>query len=89
MSAKSDRRAELIAAAAADELTDAERVELRDLAAADPSVDDEIGDFRRVTDLLSDNPPTLPWMDSRPTAELRSRVIDAVGPHRSQRRVRP
>lgn len=45
-----DRRAELIAAALADELTDGERAELAALRAADPSIDLEIEQLREVAD---------------------------------------
>ena len=66
-----DRRAELIAAAAAADLTPAETVELDTLRAADPSVDREIAELRATIGELG----ALDWDDSAPSAALRERVL--------------
>ena len=66
-----DRRAELMAAALADDLAPAERAELDRLRAADPTVDDELA-------LLGGLPAALGgvggWDDAAPGDDLRRRV---------------
>ncbi|SNT43442.1 hypothetical protein [Rhodococcoides kyotonense] len=83
MSADAGRRAELIAAAVADDLTDAERAELRAMAAADPTVDTEIDQYRRVAARMSDASVSLPWAEVGPSDSLRERVL---GPDTTTRR---
>ncbi len=89
MSANHERRDELVAAAAADELTDAEHEELRSIAAADPTVDDDIADFRRLAARLSGAPPALPWDETQPSATLREQVVSATDSASRTRRIRP
>uniref|UniRef100_UPI00293F436A hypothetical protein n=1 Tax=Clavibacter sp. MX14-G9D TaxID=3064656 RepID=UPI00293F436A len=65
-----DRRAELIAAALADDLSPAETAELDALRAADPTIDAEIA-------LLGGLPSAIrgigAWQDARPAATRSSR----------------
>ena len=72
-----DRRAELIAAALADDLSPAERAELDRLRAADPTVDDELA-------LLGGLPADLggvgDWDDVAPGDDLRRRVEAVADP---------
>ncbi|OUE07359.1 hypothetical protein CMsap09_00325 [Clavibacter michiganensis] len=69
--ATDDRRAELIAAALADDLSPAETAELDARRAADPTIDAEIA-------LLGGLPSSIrglgSWRDARPSAELARRV---------------
>ena len=71
----SDRRAELIAAAVQGRLTDAERAELRELAAADPGVDVEISELRSTAEAIA---LLQNWETVNPDESLRNRVIAAV-----------
>ncbi|MGV8875857.1 MAG: hypothetical protein ACOH2Q_25280, partial [Rhodococcus sp. (in: high G+C Gram-positive bacteria)] len=86
MSASDDRRAELIAAAVADDLDDTETAELRELATSDTTIDTEIAELRTVTaDLgtmtanLNRRGPTEPWLESSTTPDLRERILGATG----------
>lgn len=79
MSASPDRRAELIAAAVGDDLDDAEASELRELAAADPTIDTEIAELRAMTDFLGRRGPTEPWLEPPTTPDLRERILVATG----------
>lgn len=79
MSGLEDRRAELIAAQVAGDLTEDERAELRKMADADPSVERDIEDFRRVVGRVSDASRHLPWDETRPSKGLRQRVIAIPG----------
>lgn len=89
MSTNHDRRDELVAAAAAGELTDDEREELRSIAAIDPTVDEDIADFRRLAARLGGAGPALPWDETTPSATLRERVISSTDPKNGTRRIRP
>lgn len=79
MSGLEDRRAELIAAQVAGDLTEDERAELRKMADADPSVERYIEDFRRVVGRVSDALPHLPWDEAQPSESLRRRVTAIPG----------
>ena len=78
MSASEDRRAELIAAAVADDLDEAETAELHELAAADPTIATDILELRAMTANLSGNGPTEPWLDLSPAPELREKILGAT-----------
>ncbi|MDI9896557.1 hypothetical protein QM797_17690 [Rhodococcus sp. IEGM 1381] len=78
MSASHDRRAELIAAAVGDDLDDAETSELRELAAADLTIDTEIAELRAMTDILGRRGPTEPWLEPPTAPELRERILAAT-----------
>jgi len=69
-----DRRAELVAAAASDDLNPDEARELALLRATDPSIDVEIAELRAMIGDLGDTP----WDSSEPDAALRDRVL-AIG----------
>jgi hypothetical protein len=73
-----DRRAELIAAALADDLSPAETAELDALRAADPTVDEEIallgGLPGRIRDVGS-------WQEAEPSAELERRIARIADGH--------
>ncbi|OZD73622.1 hypothetical protein CH272_01260 [Rhodococcus sp. 05-340-1] len=84
MSASPDRRAELIAAAVGDDLDDAETSELRELAAADPTIDTEIAELRAMTDFLGRRGPTEPWLESPTPPDLRERILVATGESEEQ-----
>ncbi|MBF4580165.1 hypothetical protein [Frigoribacterium sp. VKM Ac-2530] len=71
----SDRRAELIAAALASDLSPAEAVELDALRVVDPTVDDEIASLGGVVARLA---PVGTWQDAPADASLRDRVESAV-----------
>lgn len=71
----SDRRAELIAAALASDLSPAEAVELDALRVVDPTVDDEIASLGGVVARLG---PVGTWQDATADAGLRDRVESAV-----------
>jgi len=71
----SDRRAELIAAALASDLSPAEAVELDALRVVDPTVDDEIASLGGVVARLG---PVGAWQDAPADAALRDRVESAV-----------
>lgn len=74
-----DRRAELIAAALANDLTDAEAAELDALRAADPTVDTDLAELSGVATALSSAEPGLsPWREAVPGEDLRGRV-EGVG----------
>ncbi|MCU1405583.1 MAG: hypothetical protein JWQ43_1886 [Glaciihabitans sp.] len=66
------RRAELIAAAIAGQLTDAEGHELDALRAGDPTIDDEIRFLSATADDLASS--VSGWDTSLPSADLRSRI---------------
>lgn len=83
MSASPDRRAQLIAAAVGNDLDDAETSELRELAAADPTIDAEIAELRAMTDLLGRRGPTEPWLEPPTPPDLRERIL--LGTSNSQR----
>lgn len=85
MSAMNDRRAELIAAAAADDLSESEYVELRTLAQNDPTVAEDIEDFRRTVDRITGARSVLPWDEAQPTTSMRRRAIAAVDAERTPR----
>ncbi|GAB2978244.1 hypothetical protein [Frigoribacterium salinisoli] len=70
-----DRRAELLAAALADDLTPDERAELDRLRAADPTIDAELAELGGLTSTLA---AAGPWLDAAPSDELRRRVA-AIG----------
>ncbi|WP_411699892.1 hypothetical protein, partial [Conyzicola sp.] len=69
-----ERRAELVAAAASDDLDPDEARELSLLRATDPSIDVEIAELRAMIGDLGDTP----WDSSAPSAGLRDRVL-AIG----------
>ncbi|MDO8384339.1 MAG: hypothetical protein Q7T17_15360 [Microbacterium sp.] len=78
--ADDDRRAELIAAALADELSPVERAELDALRAADPTIDRELAELRELASSLSPGLPALtPWLQAEPGADLRAR-IEGIAP---------
>ncbi|QII05201.1 hypothetical protein BH93_07260 [Rhodococcoides fascians A25f] len=79
MNARDDRRAELIAAAVADDLDATETAELRELAASDPTVDTDIAELRALTETLGSRGPTGPWLESPTSPELRERVMGTTG----------
>jgi hypothetical protein len=70
------RRAELIAAALAGDLSPAETAEFDAMRADDPSIDAELADLGIVAARLGDA-PLPPWQDAEPSAALRAR-IDAL-----------
>ena len=72
---ESDRRAELIAAALASDLSPDEAVELDALRVVDPTVDDEIASLGGVVARLG---PVGTWQDAPADARLRDRVESAV-----------
>ncbi|MFC7956436.1 hypothetical protein [Rhodococcoides kroppenstedtii] len=74
----SGRREELIAAAAANDLTDDERRELRALEAEDASVADEIRSMRSTAASL-DPAAGLIWVEAEPGDLLRRRVLRRSG----------
>ncbi|OZE79748.1 hypothetical protein CH305_14625 [Rhodococcus sp. 15-649-2-2] len=79
MNARDDRRAELIAAAVADDLDDTETAELRELAASDPTVDTDIAELRALTGTLGSRGPTGPWLEFSTSPDLRERVTGTTG----------
>ena len=89
MSARDDRRAELIAAAVGDDLDDTEAAELRELAAADPTVDRDLAELRALTGTLGRRGPIEPWLESSTSPDLRARVLggtpDAAWPPQRSR----
>ncbi|WP_209561487.1 hypothetical protein [Frigoribacterium sp. PvP032] len=70
-----DRRAELIAAALASDLSPDEAVELDALRVVDPTVDDEIASLGGVVARLE---PVGTWQDAAVDAALRERIESAV-----------
>ena len=72
---ESDRRAELIAAALASDLSPAEAAELDALRVVDPTVDDEIASLGGVVARLG---PVGTWQDATADAALGERVRSAV-----------
>lgn len=87
MSTHENRRAELIAAAVAGDLTGAGEEELAAISAADPGIDIEIAELRIIVGRLSDAPPRLPWDDIEPSAGLERRVLSStVAPVRRRAR---
>ncbi|MFB2581918.1 hypothetical protein ACEXQD_11750 [Herbiconiux sp. P15] len=74
-----ERRDELIAAAAANALTDEERRELDAARLVDPSIDPEIVELCTLIASLAETVPT--WDDSLPSAALRDRVTGIAAPH--------
>lgn len=83
MSEDADRRAELIAAALAGELTAAEQAELDELALADPTVEQELTELGAVLDQLDG--PDRPWLEAQPPADLADRVAAVAEPGRGHR----
>ncbi|MDV6263612.1 hypothetical protein [Rhodococcoides yunnanense] len=79
MNARADRRAELIAAAVADDLDDTETAELLALAASDRTVDTDIAELRALTETLDSRGPTEPWLEFSTSPDLRKRVLGATG----------
>lgn len=74
-STNDERRAELIAAALADDLTSAEAAEFDALRAVDPTIDAEFAELRDIAGSLNARPPALtPWSDASPGPELRARI---------------
>lgn len=71
-----DRRAELVAAAVAGELTPAEAAELDALRTVDPSIDGEVEELRRITEQLA--PRVGSWDAARPSVDLRERLLAAA-----------
>lgn len=71
-STSDDRRAELMAAALADDLSSAERLEFERMAEADPAVRHELGEMRALTDSLTRGVPD--WLEGEPSPSLRDRV---------------
>ena len=76
MTVDPERRAELIAAAAASALTPSEAEELEGLRAVDPTIELEIEELRGVIEAVTGAVPQ--WDASAPSASLRERVV-AVG----------
>lgn len=74
MTATPDRRAELIAAAAAEELTHDEAHELDELRRIDPTVDLEIDELRELIRSVATAVPH--WDAGEPSAGLRARVAE-------------
>ncbi|MBM7416134.1 MULTISPECIES: hypothetical protein [Nocardiaceae] len=68
------RREELIAAAAADDLTDAERRELHALEAEDASIAAEVRTMRETATSLG-SAAGLTWVDAEPGDLLRRRIV--------------
>lgn len=76
MTADDDRRAELVAAALAGELSAEEHAELDAMAADDATVGAELAEMTELlTGLRSAVPP---WQEERPPAELRAQVLAAA-----------
>lgn len=73
MSVDPERRAELIAAAAASALTPSEAEELEGLRAVDPTIELEIEELRGVIEAVTGAVPQ--WDASAPSASLRERVV--------------
>ncbi|WP_313823557.1 hypothetical protein [Citricoccus sp.] len=67
-----DRRAELMAAALADDLSSAERLEFERMAEADPAVRHELAEMSALTDSLTRGVPD--WLEGEPLPSLRDRV---------------
>jgi len=70
-----DRRAELLAAALADDLSPDERAELDRLRAVDPTIDAELAELGGLPPALA---ATSPWLEAAPSDDLRRRVA-AIG----------
>ena len=77
MRARDERIEELIIAAVADELTPLERVELDELRAVHPWIDDEIASLRSVAERVSIEGDG--WRELPVSAALRERVLGASG----------
>ncbi|WP_431778605.1 hypothetical protein [Microbacterium aurantiacum] len=77
MRARDERIEELIIAAVADELTPLERVELDELRAVHPWIDDEIASLRGVAERVSIEGEG--WRELPVSAALRERVLGASG----------
>lgn len=79
----SQRRAELLGAAAADDLSPAERQELDAMCAEDPMLAQELRELREISAAL---PGSLDaWRQAQPPESLRERVIAEVTARESQR----
>ncbi|KUG59088.1 hypothetical protein [Nesterenkonia jeotgali] len=79
----SQRRAELLGAAAADDLSPAERQELDAMCAEDPMLAQELRELREISAAL---PGSLDaWSQAQPPESLRERVIAEVTARESQR----
>lgn len=72
MGEDADRRAELVGAALAGELTPQERAELEELVRRDPSVGEELAELQEILGQVSAADPA--WADATPTADLEDRV---------------
>lgn len=72
----SERRAELLGAAAADDLSPAEREELDALCAQDPELARELEEMRTISSALRDSLGS--WRDETPPASLRDAVMAQV-----------
>ena len=72
----SERRAQLLGAAAADDLSPAEREELDALCAQDPELARELEEMRTISSALRDSLGS--WRDETPPASLRDAVMAQV-----------
>lgn len=76
MTAGEDRRAELMAAALADELSTEERAELDAMAASDPTIQAELAE---MAEMLGNMRGAVPrWQEEQPPAVLRAKVLEAA-----------
>lgn len=84
MTAPDDRRDELVAAAATGALDDAERAELEQLAASDPTILEEVEALRALADRVDG---LGAWQEPEPSDQLAARVaaIPATQERRSPR----
>lgn len=76
-----DRRAELIAAALADDLSATERAEFAELIQADPSIAVELAELAGTVEQVRAITPAsaeAPWIEQEPPADLRARVLEAA-----------
>jgi hypothetical protein len=78
MNTPDDRTAELIAAAVADALTPAERIEFDSLRKQQPWIDAEVAELRALTAEVG--MVGAPWIVAEPEASLRDRVVAATSP---------
>ncbi|ROR72609.1 hypothetical protein [Bogoriella caseilytica] len=76
MTADEDRRAELVAAALAGELSTEERAELDAMAASDPTVQAELTEMAEMLSGVRNAVPS--WHDESPPPALRARVLEAA-----------
>lgn len=78
MSEDADRRAELIGAALAGELTPQEQAELDELSRRDPSVSEELAELQDVVGRVE--VADLDWTDAAPSDDLADRVAAIAEP---------